>query len=352
MRVVVVGASGNIGSASVHELAAAGHEVVGVARRPPLVEPAVAAVSPARWAGADVATTDLVPLFEGADVVVHLAWLFQPTHDPDLTWSTNAVGTRRVLDAVAAAGVPAVVVASSVAAYSPGPPGRRVDETWPTDGPAAAAYAREKAYVERLLDLHEAQHPERRVVRLRPAFVFQRAAATSQRRLFAGPLVPGRLLDPSLLGVLPVPRGLRLQTVHAADVGRAVAAAVGRPVSGAFNLAADEVLDRDALAEVFDARPVDVPPALVRRAVGVAWQLHLLPVPTRLFDALMAVPEMSTARARAELDWTPRHTAREALEAFLDGVRHGAGSALPPLDPAASGPLRAHEFATGVGSRP
>nr|MCW2728034.1 NAD-dependent epimerase [Aeromicrobium sp.] len=351
MKIVIVGASGNIGSAVTRELADRGHEIVGVARRTPDVLPAAAGLASVSWVSADTATSDFEPIFAGAGVVVHLAWLFQPTHDPDLTWAANAVGTRRVLDAAARAGVPAVVTTSSVAAYSPGP-GGLVDESWPTNGPSSAAYSREKAYVERLLDVFELEHPQTRVVRIRPAFVFQRSAATAQRRIFAGPLLPGRLLDPRYVPVLPVPKGLRMQAVHAGDLARAIATAVERPVHGAFNIAADDILDAAALADIFDARPVTVPARLARTALDLAWRAHLVPAPADLFDALMRIPMMSTARARDELDWRPRHTGREALEAFLDGVRHGAGSRMPPLDPATSGPMRVEEVRTGVGSRP
>lgn len=355
MKVVIFGASGNIGSALIRELASSDlttdHGIVGIARRIPEVTMHAQELASVRWESADIATTDLDPILEGADVVVHLAWLFQPSHDPDLTWQTNAVGTRRVLDAAARQGVSAVIVNSSIAAYSPsdGPP---VDESWPTDGPSSASYAREKVYVERLLDIFELEHPDIRVVRFRPAFVFQRSAATEQRRLFAGPLLPGRLLDPKLIPILPVPRGLRMQAVHAGDLARALAAAVERPVSGAFNIAADDVLDRDALAEVFSARALDIAPGIARHALGAAWRLHLVPAPGNLFDALMRMPVMSSARARAELDWEPQHSGREALEAFLDGARQGAGSTMPPLDPKASGPFRSKEFGTGIGSKP
>jgi hypothetical protein len=106
-----------------------------------------------------------------------------------VTWQANAVGSARVFEAVSAAGVGVLVYASSVGAYSPGP-GRRVDESWPTHSVPAAAYGREKAYVERLLDAFEARHPDTRVVRLRPAFIFQREAASEQRARPLEPIYP------------------------------------------------------------------------------------------------------------------------------------------------------------------
>jgi len=85
-------------------------------------------------AEADIAGTRLAPLFDGADRVVHLASLIQPSRDLAQLWRVDVDGSSRVFSAVAEAGVPALVYASSVGAYSPGPKDRAVDETWPTGG--------------------------------------------------------------------------------------------------------------------------------------------------------------------------------------------------------------------------
>lgn len=333
MRVVVTGASGNIGSACLRALTADGrHEVVGVARRRPRV-PQPSPLASVSWHPADVSADDLDSVLTGADAVVHLAWKFQPTHRPTETWATNVVGTRRLLEAVRRRGVPVVVCASSVAAYSPVDHDDPVDETWATDGASEAAYCREKAYDERVLDAFEAGSPGTRVVRLRPAFVFQRSAASEQRRIFGGALLRPRMLDRRFVPVLPVPSGLRMQAVHAGDVARAVVAAVERPVSGAFNLAADGVLRRRDLGELLDAPTVEVPASLVRGVADLGWHSRMLPVPGSLLSAMLAVPLLRTDRARAELDWVAHHTAGEAVGEMLEGAAMSAGSDLPPLHP-------------------
>jgi UDP-glucose 4-epimerase len=76
------------------------------------------------WAQADIATDDLVPLLRGADAVIHLAWLIQPSRDDARLRAVNVEGSKRLFRAVADARVPALVYPSSVGAYSPGPKDR------------------------------------------------------------------------------------------------------------------------------------------------------------------------------------------------------------------------------------
>jgi nucleoside-diphosphate-sugar epimerase len=349
MRVVVVGASGNVGTSVVGALAEdpAVTSILGLARRRPYWSP-----PKTEWATADIVRGDLEEHFRGADAVIHLAWLFQPTHDTMLTWENNVVGGTRVFRAAAAAGVPALLYASSVGAYSPGPQDRPVDESWPTDGWPAAGYTREKAYLERVLDAIEREHPGMRVVRMRPGFIFKRESAAEQRRLFLGPLLPRRLVRPGLVPVVPDLPGLRFQALHADDAAQAFRLALGRPVRGAFNLAADPVVDAAELARLLHARTVRVPVRVVRAGLAAAWLAHLVPASPALFDAVLHLPVLDTSRARTELGWQPRRSASDAVGEFLEGLRDGAGMGTPPLSPATSRWGRAREFATGVGSRP
>ena len=348
MRVVITGATGNVGTSLIEVLAAEPEvdAIVGLARRAPGWRP-----PKTTWAEVDIATDDLEGHLRGADVVVHLAWIFQPTHDELETWRTNVLGSMRVFEAVAAAGVPALVHASSVGAYSPGPQDHGVDEDWPTHALPHAAYGREKSYLERVLDAFEPAHPSIRLVRMRPGFIFKREAADEQRRLFAGPLLPNWLVRPGLVPVVPDLPGLRFQALHATDAAEAYRLAVLRPVRGAFNVAADPVIDAQALGQLLGARPVKVPVRPLRAAVAAAWRLHLVPASPMLVDLALSLPVMDTARARTELGWSPRHSALDAMAELLAGMREGAGMPTPPLDPGAGGRLRWRELASGVGRR-
>src|SRR3954471_10135346 len=191
MRVVVVGATGNVGTSVVRALADEPQveSVLGLARRA-----ASLSLPKTTWAAADIETDDLASHFRGADAVVHLAWRIQPSRDLPSLRRTNVDGSARVFRAVAESEVPALVFASSVGVYSPAPDMTPVDESWPREGVRTSFYSRHKAEVERLLDRFEHEVTGRRIVRLRPGLIFKREAATGIRRLFAGPFFPSVLV--------------------------------------------------------------------------------------------------------------------------------------------------------------
>ncbi len=347
MRVVIVGATGNVGTSLVESLAAepAVESILGVARRLPGWE-----VAKTEWSAADVTVSDLAPLFRGADVVVHLAWLIQPSRDVHALRQVNVTGSERVFRAAAEAGVKALVYASSVGAYSPGPKDRAVDEQWPTDGVPTSFYSRHKAEVERRLDRFESELSSIRVVRLRPGLIFKREAGSGVRRLFLGPLVPTSLMTPAALPVVPDVDGLRVQAVHTSDVAEAFRLAIVGEARGAYNIAAEPVLDPATLANLLGARRVRLPAGALRAAATTSWRLRVQPTPPGWVDLALSVPLMDTTRAREELGWQPRIDAGEALLELLDGIRHGAGIDTPPLAPSSGGRLRWRELRTGVGS--
>jgi nucleoside-diphosphate-sugar epimerase len=350
MRVVVTGATGNVGTAAVRALRneAAIDQIVAVARR----APAGALGDRVRFVAADVSSGDFETIFHGADAVVHLAWLIQPGRDETLTSRVNVEGSRRVFRAVVAAEVGALVYASSVGVYSPGPKDRRVDESWPTDGIASSLYSRQKAQVERMLDLLAIEQPGLRIVRLRPGLIFQRSAATEIRRLFAGPLLPRALLRSALAHVFPAVPRLRFQAVHSDDVGDAYRRAVTSNASGPIHIAAEPAIGPAELAGLLHARPVPVPAAVLRSAAATAYKLRLTPVEPGWLDLAFGVPLMDLQRARTELEWTANRSATDALGELMAGMREGADGPTPPLSRATSGPLRIREFLTGMGQRP
>lgn len=333
MRVAVTGATGNVGTSVLAALVRdpAVSSIIGIARRTPTV-----VLAKVEWRSADVVRDDLVPLFRGADAVVHLTWIVQPNHRESDLWAVNVGGTRRVHQAVAAAGVPVLVHASAFGAYSGGAGDRPVDESWPTDGIPGSWYSRQKAEVERALDAFADQHPQVRIVRFRSALILKREAGAQAHRLYGGPLLPRALVRPGRVPIVPDVPGVRIQAVHSADVGEAYRRAVVGDVRGAFNLAAEPVLTPASVAAAIGSRRVPVRAPVMRAAVKASWALRVQPTSPDWLDLMIEPPLLDTTRARVELGWTPSRSATDALWEFLEGIADGAGASTPPLAPLAT----------------
>ena len=200
-----------------------GCQVTGVVRRPP--DPTDPTYGTATWLACDIGAPEaprtLAAALAGADALVDLAWSINPASDEAPMDHTNLTGSRHVLQAVAEAGVPHVVCASSCAAYSAAPRWSEVTEDWPRAGIAGSAYSLGKARFERLLDTFDAEHPGITVARIRPCSIVQRAAAGEFARWLLGPLVPVSLLGRPWRR-LPFWPGLRAQLVHSEDVAEAI----------------------------------------------------------------------------------------------------------------------------------
>jgi UDP-glucose 4-epimerase len=327
MRVAVTGATGNVGSAVVTALTEGGHEVVGVARRPPSGSgPAVT------WVRADLSedcVEALTQAFRGVDAVVHLVWGFQPSHDERYLEKVGVGGTGRVLRAVAAAGVGHVVHQSSIGVYSPRRDLEPVSERWPTRGIPGSPYSRHKVAAEWLLDEFARQHPDIVVSRTRPGIIGQRAAASAQLRYFVPAVVPATAL--SWIAVLPLDRDIALSVVHADDVAAAITLELQARVGGAFNLAAGPPVRAADLAAVLGSRHLHVPAAAMRVAASLSWHLRLQQVDPGWVDLATHVPVLDSARARAELGWQPRFTPVATLHEVVDGMRDRAHGPSPAL---------------------
>jgi nucleoside-diphosphate-sugar epimerase len=121
--------------------------------------------------------------------------------------------------------------------------------------------------------------------------------------------------------------------VHSLDVGEAFRLAALADVRGAFNLAADPILDPPTLAALFGAKRVRIGPRFLRGALRLAWGMHLVAAGPGWVDLAFAVPLIDSGRAERELGWRATRTADAALLELVEGLRDGAGLDTPPLAP-------------------
>jgi nucleoside-diphosphate-sugar epimerase len=113
VRILVTGALGKVGSATVDALLAAGHEVTGCDRIPPVYE--AGSTPGAHYVQADLGDAgDAFAAVRGHDAVIHAAALPEPTRNPPhVVFHNNLLGVFNVLEAAVRLGVPRVVNVSS-----------------------------------------------------------------------------------------------------------------------------------------------------------------------------------------------------------------------------------------------
>lgn len=333
LTVAVTGPTGTFGSALMPLLEADDRigRVIGIARRP--FDPAAHGWSKMIYAQGDVRDPGaLETAFEGADVVVHLAFLITGTSSGQTIRDINIGGTLNAFQAAAAAGATRFVYASSVAAYGFHPDNPvGMTEEWPIRPARRLFYAQEKAELEGLLAEEAAAHPEIDLYLLRPPVVVG-PHAVGAKDLLPGPLAPlGRraLAGLSRLRVplplpLPIP-DVPLQVIHEDDVGQALlccVVAAGPP--DAYNIAADDIISPLDIARELGLRPIPIPATVVHgsaRAVSNLPRPSLVPPVVEWIEALSHPAIMDTAKAQRELGWRPRWSAADALR---DTVRPGS----------------------------
>jgi nucleoside-diphosphate-sugar epimerase/putative sterol carrier protein len=350
MKIVVTGGSGQLGTIVLRRLAAdrAVKSLVSLDLRPPIVvSPKLTAVR------ADVRDEALERHMEGADALVHLAFLVAQAVPREEMRSINVEGSKNVFRAAIAAGVPAVVYASSVAAYGvfrdhPRP----IVETTPRRYQSSLMYAATKFEVEAHLDELEASHPDTAFTRFRPGIL---AGVRMDHAL-------GRALSARFL---PDAGSSASPWVWDEDVAEAVILALKKKSRGAFNVVADGLLDPKAFAEAAGFRYLRLPRSVL---VGLSRLPRALtgvpPGDPAWLDAASAPLEISSEKAKRELGWAPRCPTTADVARRLGEVMRGSMDArlalffrltafaarrAPPMPDAASMAARVHLDIAGPG---
>jgi nucleoside-diphosphate-sugar epimerase len=302
--------------------------VVGMSRRP--FDAAAEGWTKAKSRPGDVLDRGAVEdLVEGADVVVHLAFVI--VTDEDEGREINLEGSRNVFEAAAAAGAERLVYTSSVAAYGfhrdlP----EMLTEDLPVRGTSRHPYSAHKAEV-------EAELSEALAGSSTEAYVFRPCIVAGPRATLLLDLIPllamGRRIPgplrwalgraPLIRPVLPDP-GVRFQLVHHDDVAAALAAAViGEGEPGVYNLAGPgELTISDMAHELgWHSVPVPAPQVAVGAAAEAVAMMPFLPDEANWIEAMRRPMLMDTSRARRRLHWMPHHDARGTLRETIAAVR-------------------------------
>src|SRR3954452_2034740 len=305
--------------------------IVGIARRE--FDPSQHGWTKMEYRQGDVRDPDaLREAFEGADVVVHLAFMITGTASRSDIRAINVEGTLNTYRAAGEAGVKRFVYASSVAAYGfhdDNPVGMTEDH--PVRPAAHLFYAQEKAEIEQLLGEEAENYPDLGLYLLRPPIVLG-PHAVGAKDVLPAPLAPlaavGRRLFAAIQRFpLPIPTlapDVPVQFIHEDDVGQAFLkciVAAGPP--GAYNIAGDGVMTGADVARELGLSPVSIPGAAFYSAAGAAASLPrpgFVPPAADWVEAVSHPAIMDTTKARDELGRKPKYSGAEALRATLPGA--------------------------------
>lgn len=313
-NVVLTGASGSLGRRVAARLASAPDVARVVALD--LVQPAVLAPG-ATFAAADLATSDLKPLLEGADTVIHLAFHAGPDLEDEGTARANVDGARRLLDAAGSVGVGHVVLVSSATVYGAWPTNPvPLTEDAPVRPNPGAAYPAQKAEVERLGAEWAAGHPGTTVAVLRPCFaVAEGEHSWLARALGLTASVRAGADDPPM------------QLLHLDDLADAVELARRSRLDGAFNVAPDGWLDGEHARALAGTPPrVRLPERVVTAFTGFLWRWKVGRMPPGLVPYTMHPWVVANDRLRAA-GWSPAHANEET---YVDATEGTPWSELSP----------------------
>ena len=288
MKVLVAGASGAIGRRLVPRLAAAGHEVVGLAR------------SASATAALTVDALDRDALFAAVrgvepDAVVNMLTAIPARLSPRrmtaefaLTNRLRTEGTRNLLDAAEQSGVRRIIAQGLAYAYEPGD--GLADEEMPLWRRPPAPFASTVAALREL----EAMTSGAGGTVLRLGHLYGPGTMFAADGSFAADVRAGKV---PLAGA----GASVFSFVHVADVATAVVATLDRDAPGVLNVVDDDpAAIRDWLPEMAQVlggpRPRRLPLALVRLAAG-GWGAAYLG----------GLRGADNTRARQVLGWRPRH---------------------------------------------
>lgn len=304
-RIVITGAAGYLGVELARRCLDAGAVVLGLdVRRPPQRWPAAAS-----FAHQDITSTALPGRLTDfrPDVLVHLAWVFDPVHDREREARIDVQGTRNTFEAAAAAGARRIVYPSSTTSYGIDPQRRRplTEDDPPVPNPAYP-YGRFKAEVEQWLPAFRAAHPEVELVVARACIVLGRHARTIVTHITRWPVmvrVAGH--DPPL------------QFLHEADAAELLWWMLDAAPPGTFNAAGAGVVSYKEVCRMAGKPCVPLPAPLLYPLVRLGWRLRLLRFPAGLLDYIRYPWVADTARLTDELGFRPRFSTRDALADYL-----------------------------------
>jgi UDP-glucose 4-epimerase len=238
--------------------------------------------------------------------VVHLAWIFNPTHEPNLEYDVDVEGSRNILECVQKANVPYVIYLSSTTSYGPHPDNPEIfDESYPRRGHHGYLYSRYKADVDQMILDFMTQNPQQEIFMARMPIV----------------LGPNTRNVVTQMTELPVLIGIRgydppMQFIHENDLQRLLVWCLQRKPKGVFNVTGHGTIRYSGIVRHLKKPALWLPPWLIYPTLKALWSLHAVPFPPSILDFIRYPWVASGEKFLQAYDFKIEYSSEEAFLAY------------------------------------
>ncbi len=302
--VLVTGISGNLGR-SLTKLLHRKERIVGIDRRP-----FVGAPKDVEVFQIDLRKKKAEDVFRRFPVkaVIHMGIMHDPRMSQEEHHSFNVVGTTRLLDACARAGVQKVVVLSSANVYGPSPDNSNfLTEDAPLMAASRFSEVRDLIEVDMLAHGFFWRHPALETVILRPVHILGPTIKNAPSNYL-------RLRHPWVLaGFDPM-----VQLIHQEDAARAMVAALTPGLRGVYNVVGPGEVPLSSVFRELGRAPIPVPHVLARPLLGLLFRYRLSGFPPPELDHIQFLCNVDGSAWVRDVAWVPRFSMRETIHS-VDG---------------------------------
>ncbi len=301
MRLFITGISGYLGSLLLKALDAddSFEKIIGVDVKEPVFMP-----DKLEFHRGDVRDPALKKYMEGADVVLHMAFILDEIKDKALTDDININGSRNVFDRAIEAGVPWIVFLSSMAAFAgyPDNPLPIMDDDYPR-GHRGIYYTYAKAEMEHYLHYLRERHPALEVTVLRPCVI-------------AGPNIKNTVVELFSQPFAARPKGCNPETqlITEEALVSAIMLALKKRAVGNYNITSDDYITLREMMKMSGTMAPQLPIGFLCRFLDAAFKLGLSPVSAHWIRMLAYHLVGSNEKIKRELGWEPGKSTMEIFK--------------------------------------
>ncbi|MFC1852356.1 NAD-dependent epimerase/dehydratase family protein [candidate division CSSED10-310 bacterium] len=267
------------------------------------------AYSRAQFVKADIRHPSLLKILKTnkVDTVIHLAFINDQRFDATTAHEMNVIGTMKMLNACAVAGVKKIIVASCSLVY-----GARFDnpnylvEDSPLLANRSFHYASDKIEVENLCQQFLKRHPDIILILFRSCPFIGPDCNTFMAQLFKRPLVP------LILGFNPL-----MQLIHVDDCLAAMVHFLNHEHSDIFNLAGDGTIPLRKAIRISGGVPLPFLTTFLYPVSELLWHLKLSVSPVEQLGYLKYQCTINNQKMKDVFDFRPCYSSEGALLDFV-----------------------------------